>query len=361
MEFTLEHLLYFLGAFLLAILSTYLVIWWSHKKSLFIDDENSDKPQGFHNTATPRIGGLGIFLVFILAAVLYPQFLPFLIVTIPAYISGVLEDYSSKISPKIRLVFMIITSVLAIWLMDAVVTDFGFFSVSYSLGVLITLVAIVGLTNGINFIDGYNGLAAITILTIFGTFLAFTITVHDIEYTLLVLLVSLGILGFLFFNYPGGRIFLGDGGAYFLGAFLAILSIVLYNRHCEVVSPWFFLTVLIYPVWEVIFSFFRKIFIQKKSPLQPDRFHFHMLTYRCLAFNKNSWVILFILPILITGDILAYIYRQNSVALMLISLSFILYYTITYNFLRSRDFANATKKKWITEALRGKLSPKVTN
>ncbi len=353
---TIENLVYFLAAFVLAFLSTYLIIIWSHKRSLFIDDESTDKPQGFHDTPTPRIGGLAIFLVFVFGSLLHTDFLPYMIATLPAYISGVLEDYSSQISPKVRLGFMILTSVLAIMLLGAVVTDFGFFNVSYIVGVIITLVAIVGLTNGINFIDGYNGLSAFTILSIFGTLLVFCMTVGDHDCAILLTLLIMGVLGFMIFNYPGGRIFLGDGGAYFLGALIAILSIVLYNRHSADVSPWFFLTVLIYPVWEVIFSFFRKIFIQKTSPLQPDRFHFHMLTYRCLAFNKNSWVVLFIFPVLMIVDILAYLYRQNSVALLIISLTFVIYYVVTYVFLRKRDFANATNKKWIREALNGRLS-----
>ncbi len=348
---TLQNLMYFLGAFLLSLFSTYIIILWSHQRSIFIDDQSAQKPQGYHDTPTPRIGGLSIFLVFVLATIIDSAYLPILLSALPAYVSGVLEDYSSKISPKIRLGFMILTSILAIWLLGAVVQDFGFFSVNYVVGVLITLVAIVGLTNGVNFIDGYNGLSSFAILCILGTLLVFCLSVGDSEMVRLLVLVILGVLGFLFFNYPSGRIFLGDGGAYFLGALLAILSIVLYNRHSADVSPWFFLTVLIYPVWEVIFSFFRKIFIHKKSPLQPDRYHFHMLVYRSLAFNKNSWVVFFIFPVLLITNTLAFLYRQNNVALLLISLTFVLYYVITYNFLRRLDFANATKKKWIKEAL----------
>ena len=96
-------------------------------------------------------------------------------------------------------------------------------------------------------------------------------------------LIMLGaLLGFLFWNFPKGKIFLGDGGAYLLGFWLAELSVLLVVRNPDV-SPWFPLALLAYPIFETFFSIYRKKFIRGHSPGQPDGLHFHMLIYKRLA------------------------------------------------------------------------------
>jgi UDP-N-acetylmuramyl pentapeptide phosphotransferase/UDP-N-acetylglucosamine-1-phosphate transferase len=87
------------------------------------------------------------------------------------------------------------------------------------------------------------------------------------------------IAGFFVWNYPRGLIFLGDGGAYLIGFWIAILSIMLVERN-PAVSPWFALTINIYPIFETLFSIYRRMIHQNKSPGQPDGIHFHMLIYR---------------------------------------------------------------------------------
>ena len=64
--------------------------------------------------------------------------------------------------------------------------------------------------------------------------------------------------GFLVWNYPRGLIFAGDGGAYLWGVVIAMASVLLVQRHA-LVSPWFPMLLLIYPVWETLFSIYRKL------------------------------------------------------------------------------------------------------
>jgi UDP-N-acetylmuramyl pentapeptide phosphotransferase/UDP-N-acetylglucosamine-1-phosphate transferase len=90
------------------------------------------------------------------------------------------------------------------------------------------------------------------------------------------------LLGFLFWNYPKGKIFLGDGGAYLLGFWLAELSVLLVARHPEV-SPWFPMLLLVYPIFETLFSMYRRKVIQGQSPGQPDRMHLHQVIYMRLT------------------------------------------------------------------------------
>jgi len=88
--------------------------------------------------------------------------------------------------------------------------------------------------------------------------------------------------GFLIWNYPRGLIFLGDGGAYFIGYMIGALSVTMLARHPNV-SAWFPLLLCIYPVFETLFSIYRKKFVRGTSPGAPDGVHLHMLVYKRLV------------------------------------------------------------------------------
>jgi UDP-N-acetylmuramyl pentapeptide phosphotransferase/UDP-N-acetylglucosamine-1-phosphate transferase len=95
-------------------------------------------------------------------------------------------------------------------------------------------------------------------------------------------LVGVGaVLGFFVWNFPAGLIFLGDGGAYFLGFYLAELSVLLLVRNPGV-SPLFPLTLVIYPVFETVFSMYRRKWLQGRPVGMPDGVHLHSLIYRRL-------------------------------------------------------------------------------
>tara|TARA_B110000438_G_C15448913_1_gene493747 strand:- start:200 stop:664 length:465 start_codon:yes stop_codon:yes gene_type:complete len=93
---------------------------------------------------------------------------------------------------------------------------------------------------------------------------------------------------FLIFNFPKAKIFLGDSGSYLIGTFIALCTIETSIANPEI-SPFYFCILLFYLFFEVFFSFFRKIFVQKRSPVKPDDKHLHMLIYKMiLKKNKNK-------------------------------------------------------------------------
>ncbi|HEU0199002.1 MAG TPA: glycosyl transferase, partial [Burkholderiaceae bacterium] len=96
------------------------------------------------------------------------------------------------------------------------------------------------------------------------------------------LMLAGAIAGFLVWNYPFGRIFLGDGGAYFLGFMLGALAILLVVRN-PVVSAWFPLLLLAYPLVEVAFSIYRRMVMRGRHPGLPDAVHLHQLLYKRLV------------------------------------------------------------------------------
>ena len=110
------------------------------------------------------------------------------------------------------------------------------------------------------------------------------IVLIDPMITYLALVMVGAILGFFIWNYPRGLIFLGDGGAYLLGYWVSALSILLVCRHQQI-SPWFALLINGYPIFETLFTIYRRKVHQGKNLGSPDGIHFHSLIYRRILMN----------------------------------------------------------------------------
>jgi UDP-N-acetylmuramyl pentapeptide phosphotransferase/UDP-N-acetylglucosamine-1-phosphate transferase len=138
--------------------------------------------------------------------------------------------------------------------------------------------AITSVSNGFNLIDGANGLAGMTLICSFFCLLFLSVSVSDLSIAIFACVYLTFILAFLVFNYPFGKIFLGDSGAYFLGFSLSALLIIFFGRH-DNVSPWNAILILFFPIMETVFSVFRKYFFEKTSPFKPDPHHLHSKVY----------------------------------------------------------------------------------
>ena len=290
------------AAFLFSCLLTILVIRYRFIHEKVSADTDFDSPQKFHTVAVPRIGGAAIFLALLLGGSVRLIFdwssgillLQILACSLPAFLSGFLEDVTKHISPLVRLIACFGSAMLAYWFLNTAVTSIAIpwidpiLSLPLVAGTLSCLM-IAGLTNSYNIIDGFNGLAcmvAIITLSAIG-YVAF----RNNDSTLVFIVVATigSILGFFIWNYPRGLIFLGDGGAYLIGFWIGVLSILLIMRN-PAVSPWFACLINIYPIFETLFSIWRKKFIKKMSPGMPDGTHLHMLIYGRIArwINPNQ-------------------------------------------------------------------------
>ncbi|MDY0273586.1 MAG: glycosyl transferase, partial [Advenella sp.] len=106
--------------------------------------------------------------------------------------------------------------------------------------------------------------------------------VNDLAIFAIALAMASSIVGFFVWNFPFGRVFLGDGGAYFIGFMLAELAVLLVIRNPSV-SPFYALAVLFYPVFETLFSIWRRRFKRGVPVDQPDALHLHQLIFRRLV------------------------------------------------------------------------------
>ena len=197
---------------------------------------------------------------------------------------GVIEDLTQRLGPRFRLLLTGLAAVIAVSVLGLGVPRLGLrfvddFWLMYPwLGMALAIVAISGLPHAFNLIDGYNGLAGLVALICCLALAYVSLQVGDRQLAALVLSLAGATAGFLVWNYPRGLIFAGDGGAYLWGVVIAVACVMLVQRHPQV-SPWFPALLLIYPVWETIFSIWRKA-IRGQSPGVADALHFHQLIYR---------------------------------------------------------------------------------
>jgi UDP-GlcNAc:undecaprenyl-phosphate GlcNAc-1-phosphate transferase len=138
--------------------------------------------------------------------------------------------------------------------------------------------AVAGVAHAVNIIDGLNGLAGVTTLLASVALAVVAWSVGDAFVFQTASILAASIAGFLAVNFPSGRIFLGDGGAYLVGLALAVLSVLLVHRNAEV-SAWFPLVLLAYPVWETLFSMYRRK-LRGHPACRADALHLHTLVYR---------------------------------------------------------------------------------
>ncbi|WP_372662002.1 glycosyltransferase [Hydrogenophaga sp.] len=241
--------------------------------------------QKFHTKPTPRIGGVAIATGMVCAWVVAPPPVkallgPLLLAGVPAFAAGLLEDVTKKVGVRARLLATMVSGALACGITGIALNRVGIPFVNewltwMPLAVAFTAFAAAGVANAINIIDGFNGLSSGTSLIALAALGSMATLQGDVALALSCALVAAAVLGFLVVNFPLGKLFLGDGGAYLIGFALAWLAVLLLMRN-PAVSAWAALLACGYPVIEVLYSVWRRW--RKKAPAgEPDSLHLHSL------------------------------------------------------------------------------------
>ena len=293
-------MLILISGFFGSLLTIFILIRFFHGDHHFEKDRPWIKPQQIHFDPIPRIGGIGIFigLCFACFVALLQSYengvllLIFIASSIPAIAIGTLEDINQNLGSLIRLAVVCIGTFIAIYFLHASITnvDIRFLDGLLALpiiSVLFTCFAITGLTNAYNLIDGLNGLASMVGIISLMAIAYVAFKEGDILIVMLTVALIGSIAGFFAWNYPRGLIFLGDGGAYLIGFCIAVSSILIINRNPQI-SPWFALIINAYPIFETLFSIWRRQIHQRRSALVHDHMHLHSVIYRKLLKQKHK-------------------------------------------------------------------------
>jgi UDP-GlcNAc:undecaprenyl-phosphate GlcNAc-1-phosphate transferase len=228
------------------------------KKTGFLDHPDSRKS---HGRAVPPVGGVSIFLTLLI----FERDNPFFLFSIPLFFLGLLDDLFD-LSYRIKLA---VTTLVAVWFSTAVTIEVSIFGAR--IHPVFFVIWFVGMVNAFNVVDGLDGLLS-------GISLFSSLMIGERS-------LAFSIIGFLPWNLPDAKVFLGNSGSFLLGAYLSTASVVFFEGDLGYATLF-----LGFPFYEIVFSFVRRLVV-KKNPFSPDEKHTHHVFSRKIG----KWKTLLIL------------------------------------------------------------------
>ena len=244
-------------------------------------------PQTLHEKSVSRFGGAAIFLCLFLITQFssepsYSFLKLFLLSSFPIFLVGLVDDLNVIIKPHFRLIVLMISAALCYFLLgteaynlEIPILDYFFQFKVFS--VVFISFAIAGAVSACNAIDGINGLVKTWFLSALICLLFVSNLSFSLDIYLFFTALFFAVIPIFLFNFPFGKIFLGDGGAYFLGLAISIGLIKVYQSNN--LSPWFVLLMLSYPVTDMLVSIIRRM-VNRYSALNVDGQHLHHLVLK---------------------------------------------------------------------------------
>jgi len=248
--------------------------------------------QSSHTRPTSRLGGLSVVgAIFIgtwfwfVSAELSAAYQLFLIVSAPLFIAGLAEDFGVATGVRLRLLAAVVSGagfVVAFgqWLprLDVAILDVAMawpvFAVPF------TVVACAGVAHAFNLIDGINGLSSVVSIGACTALMAICAQVGLWSHFQALGLLLAAVAGFMVVNFPFGRLFLGDGGAYIIGHILVWTAVSVVWMSPDV-STFAVLLIFFWPIADTVLAIWRRG-TRGRDMTQPDRLHFHQLVMRGL-------------------------------------------------------------------------------
>ncbi|OOY02953.1 glycosyl transferase family 4 [Thioclava sp. F28-4] len=283
---------YVVTAFVASLLMAVLIVATkSFHGKLTLDGDHG--VQKIHAAPTPRIGGFALLAGALAAGLTLDAQTQALwwticLCAIPAFGSGAIEDITKKVSAKWRLIATVCAGLIFCLVSGYHIHRSDIPGLDYVLlhypafGIALSAIAIGGIANSLNIIDGVNGLASGSAIIVFSAFAVIAGQTNDGPILAICLLMIGSIAGFFVMNFPSGKLFYGDAGAYATGFVLAVIGIVLPARNHEI-SPLIAVLALAYPWIETVVSIRRRMKRDGTHPGAADRLHLHSLVYRSRA------------------------------------------------------------------------------
>lgn len=337
-----------------------------------LGQDKAEGVQKFHTQPTSRLGGVGIFLGLLSGVWLsggdHPKdaFLGLwlLLLSLPVFVGGLVEDLTNQVSPRMRLILACFSSASIHFVFQIGVTRTDIAWLDWLLAIpgialLLTILVVAGFINSVNIIDGFHGLASGAVIIMLVGFTALAWMANDALVLRLSLVTALATLGFALWNWPFGKIFLGDGGAYLLGLWVVELGLLLSHRTSSI-SPMAPVLVGVYPLLETLYSMYRRKFVRSHPVNHPDALHLHTLIYRRLILNPaldvssqdknkaNARVAIVVWGFVTMPVCFALVFRDQTHVLLLLIAMFALSYVYFYKLLlafRAPKFLMSERRK----------------
>lgn len=303
MPFIQDSLLWWVAG-LAAAVGSFTATFWLYRlgEVHLVGRDQSTGVQKFHVNPTSRLGGLGIMAGYLAALVvifvvkrlqlsdLSPEiglWYGFALASLPVFVGGLYEDLTHKVDPTVRLLLSVLSAAMVYWMLGIGVfrTDVWLVDTLLLLPTatfFMSLLVVAGFTHSINIIDGFHGLASGSVMIMLCGLITLAWLCQDSVVIYLGGVLLLTTSGFFLLNWPWGKIFLGDAGAYLLGFWVVELGLLLVNRNPQI-SPMAPVVVGIFPLIETLFSMYRRKFVRQHPINHPDGLHLHTLIYKRLV------------------------------------------------------------------------------
>lgn len=297
-----------------------------------------------HTKPIPRLGGLGIYLSFILGYILFAepsfQMISILISGFIIILTGLIDDVN-PVKARYKLIMQIIAACIVVFYGNIVLNHISAFGMNLNfvepLNYIVTILFIVSITNAINLIDGIDGLAAGVSSIYFATIaiIAFILAKTSGLDVILALIMLGSTLGFLVYNFNSASIFMGDSGSLFLGFIISVIALLGFKATTltSLIVP---LVLLAIPIFDTILAILRRT-IKHQSIGKPDKEHFHHQLLKMKFSTKKTVLIIYLINILFALVSIFYVLGDNELAifiyvmLMIVLLFVVLKTDILYN------------------------------
>lgn len=304
------------------------------KMALYMNILDKPNERSAHKKVTPLLGGLGIFLAFLFGYILFgkqnPLMISILIASFMILILGIFDDIK-PIRARYKFLIHILVAAVVVFYGGLELNKIDIFNIKMNFDAFspyITMIIIVAIINAINLIDGLDGLCAgissIYFLTI-GVIALILNKLGGLDIILSFIMFG-STLGFLVFNFPPAKIFMGDTGSTFLGLMISVVMLLGFKTVTltSLVIPG---ALLVLPIMDTLFAIIRRT-LQKKSIGEPDKEHVHHQLLRKLSTRKTILIIYIIDIIFSVVSILYAIGKKEEIVIFYIMLVFIVLYLI---------------------------------
>ncbi|MDD3898565.1 MAG: MraY family glycosyltransferase [Syntrophomonadaceae bacterium] len=251
-----------------------------------------------HQVAMPRVGGIAIFLAFLLSMLIFipksAQINGLIIGAVIIFTAGLLDDIFT-LPAWVKLIPQVLAASVAVY--SGIVVSFvtnpfdGMLNLGY-LSIPITLLWIVGITNAINLIDGLDGLAAGVTAIAGCTMGIVTLLNGQTVAAVMAFILVASTIGFLPYNFHPARTFMGDCGSNLLGFVLGCLAVLGLAKSAAIISLFVPIFILVIPIFDTFFAIVRRIY--NKTPIfSPDKDHLHHRLMGMGFSHQNSVLIIY--------------------------------------------------------------------
>ena len=314
-----------------------------------------DIPGGrhIHERIMPKLGGLAVFLGFLLGYMLFcnqtPQMISILIGGIIILIFGIFDDIK-RLPPSVQFIGQIAAACVVVFYGNIVMQEISAYGFYFNFGVFapyITILFIIALMNCLNFIDGLDGLAG-GIATIFfvtiSIVISYTGIYNGLDASLCLIMIG-ATLGFLIHNFYPAKIFLGNSGSMFIGYMIAVVSLLGF-KNVTITSFLIPVLILAIPILDTLFAIIRRL-LKKESPTKGDRKHLHHQLLDMTSSQVKTVLIIYFINILFSFASIVYVIKNAKLGIIMyvVLLILVLWVILTTDIVFDRKKHKEKKQK----------------